>query len=104
MRSPGRQGRAALAVTRSRYARWRSLLDHRVRAAARRTGTAATTERVFVGRVGKAPWRLTYRDPTCAGPRAPRQISIRSPALATRPPRGLSGLRTFGPATRPKGR
>src|SRR4051812_45961139 len=35
-------------LTRSRYARWRSLLDHR---------------RHFGGRVGKARWRLTVSRP-----------------------------------------
>src|SRR3954452_24928909 len=64
---------------RSRYARWRSLLDHRNH---RRTRPARATsyrasEPEFGGRVGKALWRLTVSRPH------PRRALGTSPGLDT---------------------
>src|SRR4051812_43468497 len=45
----------------------------------------------FVCRVVKAPWRLNVSRPSDAGPWGPHRVSIRSLALATRPPRNVAG-------------
>src|SRR4051812_33213249 len=50
-------GTSASLSPRSRYARWRSLLDHRNQPRSR------LANRILGGRVGKAPWRLTVSRP-----------------------------------------
>src|SRR4051812_11892874 len=75
----GHSGTFGGRSARSRYARWRSLLDHRKQRRTRpdRAASYWASEPEFGGRVGKALWRLTVARPH------PRRAVSTSPGLDT---------------------